>query len=109
MEVKRVVAEAAKARDAGATRYCMGAAWRNPKSRDMDAVVAMVEGVKALGRWYHRYGRWSLLLSWVPVVGDPLTVAAGVLREPLWSFVVLVAVAKVARYLTVAAATLSWM
>ncbi|MBN9235747.1 biotin synthase BioB [Mesorhizobium hungaricum] len=49
MEVKRVIAEATKARDAGATRYCMGAAWRNPKERDMDAVVAMVEGVKALG------------------------------------------------------------
>ncbi len=49
MEVKRVMAEATKARDAGATRYCMGAAWRNPKARDMDAVVAMVEGVKALG------------------------------------------------------------
>ncbi|TGP22246.1 MULTISPECIES: biotin synthase BioB [unclassified Mesorhizobium] len=49
MEVKRVIAEATKARDAGATRYCMGAAWRSPKERDMDAVVAMVEGVKALG------------------------------------------------------------
>lgn len=49
MEVRRVVAEATKARNAGATRYCMGAAWRNPKARDMDAVVAMVEGVKALG------------------------------------------------------------
>src|ERR1700683_4772411 len=49
MEVERVIAEARKARDAGATRYCMGAAWRNPKPRDMDAVVAMVKGVKALG------------------------------------------------------------
>jgi biotin synthase len=49
MEVERVVAEARKARDAGATRYCMGAAWRSPKDRDMDAIVAMVEGVKALG------------------------------------------------------------
>lgn len=49
MEVNRVVAEARKARDAGATRYCMGAAWREPKARDMDAIVAMVEGVKALG------------------------------------------------------------
>jgi biotin synthase len=49
MAVERVVAEARKARDAGATRYCMGAAWRRPKDRDMDAVVAMVEGVKALG------------------------------------------------------------
>ncbi len=49
MEVEQVVAEARKARDAGATRYCMGAAWRSPKDRDMDAIVAMVEGVKALG------------------------------------------------------------
>src|SRR6202045_4624920 len=49
MEVERVVAEARRARDAGATRYCMGAAWRNPKPRDIDAVVAMVEGVKELG------------------------------------------------------------
>jgi biotin synthase len=49
MEVERVVAEARRARDAGATRYCMGAAWRGPKDRDLDAVVAMVEGVKALG------------------------------------------------------------
>jgi biotin synthase len=49
MEVERVVAEARKARDAGATRYCMGAAWRSPRDRDLDAVIAMVEGVKALG------------------------------------------------------------
>ena len=49
MEVEHVAAEAKKARDAGATRYCMGAAWRSPKDRDMDAVVAMVERVKALG------------------------------------------------------------
>lgn len=49
MEVERVIAEARKARDAGATRYCMGAAWRSPKERDMGFVLAMVEGVKALG------------------------------------------------------------
>src|ERR1700730_6911763 len=49
MDIERVVAEARKARDGGATRYCMGAAWRNPKPRDMEAVVAMVKGVKALG------------------------------------------------------------
>ena len=55
--------------------------------------------------WYRRWGRWSLLLSWLPVGGDALTVAAGVLREPLWSFVLLVAVAKTARYAVLAAAT----
>ena len=49
MEVERVVAEARRAREAGATRYCMGAAWRSPKDRDMEAIVAMVRGVKALG------------------------------------------------------------
>jgi biotin synthase len=49
MEVERVIAEAKRAKAQGASRYCMGAAWRSPKSRDMDVVVAMVEGVKALG------------------------------------------------------------
>jgi biotin synthase len=49
MEVERVITEAKKAKAAGATRYCMGAAWRSPKARDMAVVVAMVEGVKALG------------------------------------------------------------
>jgi len=49
MEVERVLAEARKARDGGATRYCMGAAWRSPKDRDMDTLVRMVEGVRALG------------------------------------------------------------
>jgi membrane protein YqaA with SNARE-associated domain len=53
--------------------------------------------------WYRRYGRWSLLLSWVPFIGDPLTVAAGVLREPLASFLTLVAIAKTGRYIAVAA------
>ena len=48
MEVQRVLSEARKAKEGGATRYCMGAAWRNPKDRDMDALVAMVEGVRAL-------------------------------------------------------------
>ena len=57
-------------------------------------------------RWYQRYGKWSLLLSWVPVVGDPLTVIAGVLREPLPAFLVLVTIAKVGRYLVLAAMVL---
>lgn len=49
MPVDAVLAEAARARDAGATRYCMGAAWRSPKDRDLDRVCAMVAGVKAMG------------------------------------------------------------
>jgi len=57
-------------------------------------------------RAYHRYGRWSLLLSWAPIIGDPLTVIAGVLREPFWSFLLIVLVAKAGRYLLLAAVTL---
>jgi biotin synthase len=49
IEVERVLSEARKAKEGGATRYCMGAAWRSPKDRDMDSLVAMVEGVKAMG------------------------------------------------------------
>lgn len=55
--------------------------------------------------WYRRWGRWSLLLSWAPIGGDALTVAAGVLREPFWSFLLLVAIAKTGRYIALAAAT----
>ncbi len=52
-------------------------------------------------RWYQRYGKWSLLLSWMPIVGDPLTMLAGVLREPLPIFLLLVTIAKVGRYIAV--------
>jgi len=58
---------------------------------------------------YHRYGRWSLLASWVPIIGDPLTVVAGVMREPFASFLILVTIAKAVRYLVVAAAALAWL
>ena len=59
--------------------------------------------------WYHRYGRWSLLLSWAPIIGDPLTLVAGVLREPLHTFIAIVTLAKLGRYLVLAALTLQWV
>lgn len=65
-------------------------------------------GLQRAQSWYRRYGKWSLLLSWVPIIGDPLTVIAGVLREPFWVFLLLVAVAKTGRYLVLAAITLQW-
>jgi biotin synthase len=49
MSLDAVLAEARAAKTAGASRFCMGAAWREPKDRDLDSVCAMVEGVKALG------------------------------------------------------------
>lgn len=63
-------------------------------------------GPDALARarhWYARYGKWSLLLSWMPIIGDPLTLAAGVMREPLRVFLVLVTIAKTGRYVVLAA------
>ena len=56
--------------------------------------------------WYRRWGYLSLLGSWLPVVGDPITVAAGFLREPLWRFILIVTLAKLGRYVAVAAVTL---
>ncbi|MCC5049787.1 YqaA family protein [Xanthomonas campestris] len=55
--------------------------------------------------WYGRYGKWSLLLSWLPIIGDPLTLAAGVMRERLSVFLMLVTVAKTTRYAVLAWAT----
>ncbi|GGB41554.1 biotin synthase [Sphingomonas metalli] len=49
MDVQAVLQRAAEAKDAGSQRFCMGAAWRNPKDRDMDAIVAMIEGVRGMG------------------------------------------------------------
>ena len=49
MSLDKVLAEAQAAKDAGASRFCMGAAWREPKDRDLDKVCAMIEGVRAMG------------------------------------------------------------
>ncbi len=48
--------------------------------------------------WFNKYGLWSLLLAWTPIIGDPLTLLAGVLRVNVWVFLILVAISKTARY-----------
>lgn len=53
--------------------------------------------------WYRRWGHWSLWGAWLPIVGDPLTFAAGLLREPFWRFALIVTLAKGGRYLLLAA------
>lgn len=52
---------------------------------------------------YSRFGYWSLLLAWVPIIGDPITVVAGIMREPLWRFLILVSIGKIGRYAALAA------
>lgn len=54
--------------------------------------------------WYKRYGWITLLGSWLPFIGDPLTLCAGIMREPLWRFMLVVTIAKTARYLALALA-----
>ena len=58
--------------------------------------------------WFARYGIWSLLLAWVPIVGDPLTLVAGIMRVPIGRFLIFVAVGKVLRYALIVMAWQYW-
>lgn len=60
--------------------------------------VSEVKMQKAQG-FYQKYGYWSLLLSWTPIIGDPITLIAGLLKENFWRFLTLVSIAKIGRYL----------
>jgi membrane protein YqaA with SNARE-associated domain len=64
------------------------------------------EGEAAALRFYRRWGLWSLLLSWLPVIGDPLCLAGGILRVGWIRFTLLVFAGKLARYAAVAWLTL---
>ncbi|MBI1449031.1 MULTISPECIES: YqaA family protein [Acinetobacter] len=49
--------------------------------------------------FYHKYGFYSLLLSWTPIIGDPITLVAGLFKENFWRFLCIVIIAKAGRYL----------
>ena len=57
--------------------------------------------IEKSSKWFRKFGKWSLLFAWVPVVGDPLTLVAGLLRVRFLDFIILVAIGKVSRYLVV--------
>ncbi|SPB14116.1 membrane protein [Caballeronia novacaledonica] len=67
------------------------------------------EKLEKAQRTYQRFGQWSLLLSWAPVIGDPLTLLAGVMREPFMHFVMLVTIAKLGRYLVLTVVTVAFI
>lgn len=73
----------------------------HPRFPFSPAQVARAQG------WYARWGWVSLFGSWLPVVGDPLTLAAGTMREPLWRFLLVVTAAKLGRYLALVAVALA--
>jgi membrane protein YqaA with SNARE-associated domain len=76
-------------------RYCLR--WRDRKWFPVSAAA-----LERASRWFSRYGVFSLLFAWLPVVGDPLTFVAGILRVRFALFLVLVALGKTARYIAVA-------
>ena len=49
--------------------------------------------------YFKKYGIWSLLLAWVPIIGDPLTVVAGILRVKFFTFLILISISKISRYI----------
>jgi len=57
--------------------------------------------IERSSQWFKKFGKWSLLFAWVPVLGDPLTLVAGILRVKFIDFIILVAIGKVSRYLIV--------
>ncbi len=57
--------------------------------------------IEKSSKWFTKFGKWSLLFAWVPFVGDPLTLVAGLLRVRFLDFIILVAIGKVSRYLIV--------
>ena len=57
--------------------------------------------IERSSKWFNKFGRWSLLFSWVPIIGDPLTLAAGLLRVKFIEFLILVTIGKVSRYLVI--------
>jgi len=59
------------------------------------------EQIEKMQAWFQRYGVWSLLLAWMPIGGDPLTLVVGIMRVNLWLFIVLVGIGKTLRYVAV--------
>ena len=57
--------------------------------------------IERSSKWFSKFGKWSLLFAWLPIVGDPLTFVAGLLRVRFLDFIILVAIGKVSRYLIV--------
>ena len=69
---------------------------------------ASARWIARASQWFNRFGVWLLLFSWLPLIGDPLTVAAGMLRVRFALFLPLVALGKAARYLILLAGVKMW-
>jgi membrane protein YqaA with SNARE-associated domain len=103
--VFRLVAVASVGNILGAlVNWVMGRFFSDRCQRFFDSESASVQ--RAV-RYYQRWGWVSLFASWVPIIGDPITFISGVMKEPLWRFVLIVTFAKVMRYLILGFLTVS--
>ena len=57
--------------------------------------------IESSSKWFNKFGKWSLLFTWVPIIGDPLTLAAGLFRIKFIEFLILVIIGKVSRYVVI--------
>ena len=57
--------------------------------------------IERSSKWFIKFGKWLLLFAWVPIIGDPLTLVAGLLRVKFLEFLILVMIGKVSRYMTI--------
>ena len=57
--------------------------------------------IERSSKWFNKFGKWSLLFAWIPILGDPITLVAGLLRVRFLDFIILVAIGKISRYLLV--------
>ena len=57
--------------------------------------------IESSSKWFNKLGKWSLLFAWVPIIGDPLTLVAGLLRVKFLEFLILVMIGKVSRYIII--------
>ena len=57
--------------------------------------------IEKSSQWFSKFGKWSLLFAWVPFIGDPLTLVAGLLRVKFLEFLILVMIGKISRYLII--------
>ena len=57
--------------------------------------------IERSSKWFSKFGKWTLLFAWVPIIGDPLTLVAGLLRVRFLDFLILVMIGKISRYLVI--------
>jgi len=91
----------------GVVTYGMGRGGRYLWGRWRQDVDPDRQSHRKARRWLDRWGPWALLLSWIPIVGDPLCLVAGAMRLPFWVSALAMALGKFARYVVLTLAVLA--